>query len=315
MAMLRRDLRLIGNTILLAHPVGHVSLTHLTKETASLLLDQPPPFLSSLKRRFTIHGAETISFIPEIFQKPSPIDGSVSKIAEQIGCYKVASQSNRKSVYSLVNFVQLGDLVTDEYLYKQEAILLGRLSLTDKILLAGHRTYDMTMDSYNAVSCLLLNNLDRLRMLISSKRVDCLETAVNKVCECSHELLLKVNYYPKLIHALKIKLDAYPTIAAALLASTLSENQPISAKNIARAKVIERGVHLLRSLLAFKGYYSNRSTNIEIEEIRFKQCCKNENIETPTGNFTTNPIILIDFLKDLLLFEQYWEVVPVKPNA
>lgn len=315
MATLHQDLKLISATILLGHPVAPVSLSHITKEVASLLLDQPLPYNSTLERRYTIHGVETIS-VSEILQRASPIDGNISKIAQQMGYFKVISQANRKNVVSLLNQVDITHLVTDPYLYSAEARLLGKLSLRDKIILAGHRTEKMTLDSYWSVVNLLANALRRTKKAINNHDSVELKISVNKACECARELVLKSEHYPELVSKVKVKLEAYPSIAAALLASTLEENQKIDEKDVARAKILERGTHLLRSILTKLGTYSSSpSINYEIEDNRFKNVCKFENFGTPSGNLVTNPCILIDFMLDLIMFEHYWVVVPLEQNA
>jgi hypothetical protein len=315
MAMLGQDFRLISSTIQLGHPVAPVSLSHLTKEMASLLLDQPPPYLSSLQRRFTIHGVETISANSGILQKASALDGNIAKIAEQMNYYKVTSTRRRKTVHNLMTRIELEGIVSDEYLYSEEARLLGRLKLTDKIILAGHRTRDMTLESYSSVSKLLVNTLQLLKLQFIRNETNVIPGVVDKACECAHEMVLKVEYYPQLVPTVRLKLEAYPSIAAALIASTIDQYQGSFDEQLCVAKVIERGIHLLRSILASSGTYKSKSLSWEIEDHLFKQLCKVHNIGTPTSNLFNNPIILIDFLLDLLLYKWYWEVEAAEQNT
>jgi hypothetical protein len=306
MSKIQRDLALISSVIIIGHPNRTVFLSHLTKELASLLHDQPLPYLSSLKRRFTIHGVETISVGSGILQKPSPIDGNLAKLAKTMNYYQVLPHGSHKIVESLLSDASVDNLVTDEFFFIEEVKLLGKLTLADKIVLAGQRDREMTLDSFHSVRHLLMYSLENTRKFLLSKDLTNLRVATDKACECATELLLKVNFYPTQVERVKNKLDYYPSVAAALLASSLQENQGALSDYIGIARLAKRGVHLLRSIFSKSGLYvAKASTEIIIEEHRFIAACEAAGPEFSTIKSITDPIVLIDFLLDVLQCKEW----------
>ena len=315
MVKLRRDLTVIANTIQIAHPSDSVFLSHLTKEMASLLLDQSFSYRSSLVRRFTIHGVETISKDSGILEKPSSLNGSLARLAEQTQCYQISRKGTRTIVRSLLPPMSLDNLVVDEFLYKEEAKLLGRLTITEKTALAGHRNTKMTIESYETVARMTLCHLRAIKEYLSMRDNSKIDWEVHKVCECADELVRKVDFYPAEIRKVKSKLDVRPSIAAAMLASDIQESQGSFDENIMRATVVRRGIHLLRSILAERGISHQRSKSAFIEERRFKETCKNYGLETPKVELCNYPAFLIDFLLALLEQKENLRLAYVEQTA
>lgn len=158
---------------------------------ASLLLDQYFTYRSSLARRFTIHGVETVSVDSGIIEKPSSLDGNMARLAKQMQCYETSPKGAWTIVRSLLPPTSLENLVADEFLYKEEAKLLGRLSLTEKTALAGHRNARMTIQSYETVDQMTMYHLRTIKECLLAK--DNLRTTweVHKACECADELVKK----------------------------------------------------------------------------------------------------------------------------
>lgn len=300
MTMLCRDLTIIANTIFVGHLSRSVFLSHLTKEMASLLLDQTFTHTSSLRRRFTIHGVETISENSGIFEKPSSLDGSIANLAEQIGCYRIFRKGPRTMVKSLSPPRSLKNLVADEFLYTEEARLLGKLTLSEKNTLAGHRNRKMTMESFETLTQMTLFSFGKINEALLMK--DDLKTgwAIDKACECTDELVKKVDYYPTQTRKVKAKLDMYPSIATSMLASDIQEDQGGFDEHIKIATVVKRGVHLLRSILRERGIYHRRSKSVLIEDHRFRRAAQSCNTAPPGIELTDDPLLLTDYLSALL---------------
>lgn len=300
MVILYRDLTVIANTILIGHTNHLAILSHLTKEMASLLLDQSFTYQSSLSRRFTIHGAETISRNSGVFEKASPIDGSLASLAEEGGYYQIFRRGPETVVKALSPPRSLKNLVGDEFLFAEETRLLGRLTLKDKIILAGHRTAEMTIESFERLARITQRNLGGTKSSLLMKDHRKIGLAIDKLCECVDELVKKVDLYPREVARVKVKLEEYPSIAGGMLASSLEDNQGSFDEDVKMAKTVRRGVHLLRSILRERNMYDRCSKSALIEERRFRNACKSWNAETPGTELTSNPLRLTDHLSSLL---------------
>lgn len=265
---------------------------------ASLLLDQYFTYRSSLARRFTIHGVETVSVDSGIIEKPSSLDGNMARLAKQMQCYETSPKGAWTIVRSLLPPTSLENLVADEFLYKEEAKLLGRLSLTEKTALAGHRNARMTIQSYETVDQMTMYHLRTIKECLLAK--DNLRTTweVHKACECADELVKKVDFYPIEVGKVKSKLEAFTSVAAAMLTSDIQEKQGSFDEEITRATVVRRGVHLLRSILTEQGILRQRSRSVFIEDRRFSKACKLYGIEV-RAELCNTPLSLVDLLMTL----------------
>lgn len=265
---------------------------------ASLLLDQSFTYRSSLARRFTIHGAETVSKDSGIIEKPSSLDGNVARLAKQMQCYEISRKSAGTIVRSLLPPTSLENLVADEFLYEEEAKFLGRRSLTEKTALAGHRNATMTIQSYEAVDQMAMYHLRAIKECLLTKDNLRIAWEVHKACECADELVRKVDFYPVEVGKVKSKLELFPSIAAAMLASDIQEDQGSFDEKIARATLVRRGVHLLRSILTDRGILRQRSKSVFLEDRRFREACKLYGIEV-RAELCNSPLSLVDFLMTL----------------
>lgn len=304
MSTIQRDLSVISYTINVAHPSCSTYLSHLTKEMASLLLDQPLSYSSFLERRFTIHGVETISAPNDLFERPSSLDGSLARLATEFGYYQVITEKTRKIVTSMNRINALDSLVDDGFLYTQEAKLLGKLNLKEKIVLAGHRNKEMTLKSFASVAELVVFELGRVKNSILTKRSSDLGKDLDKLVECCDELVKKVDCYPLEIPKIKMKLDQYPTIIAGMLSCEIEQNQGNFSDYVSFAKTVRSGAHLLRSALCNKGLYNRQSKHILIEHIRFKNLCESLGIKPQSMEESTDPIKTIDFILNLCGLEK-----------
>lgn len=265
---------------------------------ASLLLDQSFTYRSSLARRFTIHGVETISKDSGIIEKPSSLDGNMARLAKQMQSYEISRKGAWTIVRSLLPPTSLENLVADEFLYKEEARLLGRLSLTEKTALAGHRNATMTIQSYEAVDQMTSYHLRAIKECLLTKDSLRIAWEVHKACECADELVRKVDFYPVEVEKVKSKLEMFPSIAAAMLTSDVQERQGSFDEKITRATVVRRGIHLLRSILTDQGILRQRSRSVFIEDRRFREVCKLCGIEV-RDELCNSPLSLVDFLMTL----------------
>jgi len=161
---MRNDFGLITQTSIQAHQERNISITHVTKELASLLLDQPLTYDSFLTQRYNIHGGETVFRPNDIIQGYTSIDGPLGKYAQRLGFFEIIENKNRKYLHPItIPHVDSNKLIEDSYLFFEEARILGKLDLVEKIVLAGHRSRKMTLQNYNEACRILLRDLRALR--------------------------------------------------------------------------------------------------------------------------------------------------------
>jgi hypothetical protein len=295
--VLRNDFELIRQTSTCAH-LRSISITHLTKEFASLLRDQHLRYDSFLAHRFNIHGSETIFRPNDIVRGYTSIDGPLGRYAQHLGFFEIVENKNRKYL-SPINIpdVDINTLVEDAYLFFEEALILGKLDLVEKIVLAGHRSRAMTIQNHREACGIFLRDLRTLKNKLQSRQYVDLKKYVDRMNECADELVKKVEYYPKRVSRLKQKLDSSSNVAASLLASQLHEGQLDFSKELKVSILCLRSSHLIRSLLYETGIYPLFSKSAEIEYHRFRQTC---GVSDLTFAQTSSPLPKVNFVLDYL---------------
>jgi hypothetical protein len=298
--LLRNDFRLIASTINLGYPSHHVYPSHITKDLAILLKDNSLLYKSNLVRSKGMHGRIVLFDSNEIFENPSPIHGPVSEYAKLLGFYEVFKNGKGQSMRPLISLDTIEDLVYDGFLYSEETKLLGKLNLKDKIVLAGHRTRQDTLETFSAVVDLTSFNLISIREAIVNKRPSGISYLMNKINTCTKELVLKVGAYPKLSERLALKLDYYPTIAAPMLVSELQKDQGDFRDYVLLSEAIKAGTYMLRSVLYDKGLYTKPSMSVEAAYSIFRNACTRCEISAPSIQELSKPLVLIDLILSVL---------------
>jgi len=122
---------------------------------------------------------------------------------------------------------------------------------------------------------------------------------VDRINECTDEMVKKVKYYPTRVGRLKQKLDNSSNIATALLASQLHENQGDFSKEVSISTLCLRSAHLIRSLLYEAGKYLQFSKSAEIEYHKLRQTCDVSRISFSEGSSKLQKVnTVLEYVED-----------------
>jgi len=309
MTLLRSEYQIANDLRIVTHEIqssysGPAPLIHVTKELSSLLLDQKLLHDTLLSRRYTIHGAE-IGIVPnDIFAKFIPLGPILGQFAKNFGLFETLETNKCTLIMPLTeDSIDIYDLISDPGEFAEEALFIKNLNLTDKTILATHRTRDMTLDSHKNVAILFSYYIRRLSQCLNQKSFQ-LEKLVDKINECSTELVKKSTYYPAQASRLRIELINSQSHIGRNLGLTINPHESDLNHHASISKVILRGSHLIRSILHRSGLYTRRSTHVNTELDKFLEVCRSTKIFQPydLSERSLNLDTIIKFLDNTIRF-------------
>lgn len=304
------DLRVITSALWWAHLGRSAPLIFLTKEMASLLLDHELMGNTLLTRRFTIHGSESGVKPNDIFRNFVPLGKTLARYARSFELFMIFERPNQKAVIPLVRSPpDLSGLVADPKAFAEEAKFLGSLRFTEKNILATHRNMDMTRESHRAVAQLFLGYNNSLLGLLGDRkpRIAWVEALVDRMNECSDELVRKSTFYPSQATILRQRLLKTKNNVAESFANRIHPHEGFSTKTASVSKAILRGSHLVRSLLRSRGLYTHNSKPVHIQTRRFIEACKLAKLDI--HRIVENPSdirAILRFLRDMVNSRLIW---------
>ena len=276
------DLRIIANVILTAHPLRSPPLIHVTKEIGALLLDQELYADTLLLRRNTIHGIEVGLRRNEIFQSFIPLGKTLGRFAKEFELFIAVEKRNQTVLVPLQPTPpDLSDLVAHPKAFAKEAAFLGSLGFTAKNVLATHRILRMTLESHRTAAQLFLHYNSKLLKDLNSRRFSSVTGLVDRINECTDELVMKSAYYPAQATILRKKLLKGNSTIGKLLGRCIQPHEESVDELISISEAILRGSHLIRSLLYKIGLYLVRSKPVHTQQDRFAKACKSADIDPP----------------------------------
>lgn len=297
------DLVIVQYVLLRSREGSEAFLIHLTKELASLILDQALRYNSLLSRHFTIHGVETGLSPNEIFARFLPLDLRRGIYAESLGFFKVVRGVNSKKVVPINPEVpDVSNLVVDVDLFDQEIVFLRSLPLADKNILATHRNLDMTRQGIRAVCRLYLYYTREMHKALSLRNREMAQMLADKTNECADELVKKSGYYPDHATALRSRLLTCDDDIGRKLGMEIIPHVGQLDNVPAISNTVLRGSHLLRSCLAEKGLYGHKSTEVSQEVKELEEACNSAGLAFPVLAEDARSIeTLLGFLESVVL--------------
>jgi len=305
---IRHGLRIVTSAQIAAHAGRASPLIHITKESASILVDQDINPEALLARRYTIHGVETGIGPNQIFTKFVPLGNTLAKYGESFGLFKTVERRNQTAFVPLVKEPpDISNLVTEPKEFFREAEFLGSLRFTEKNVLATHRTLEMTVESHQTVSRLFLGVTERLLQVLDKQTPSSVMRLTDKINECADELVKKSSYYPAQASALKRKLENSNNAIAITLAKSIEPHDELMADVVPLSNVVLRGSHLIRSQLSHVGLYSRRSTSVHAQYKKFVEACKFASLDSPKiANYQIDVKTIIRFMQAKILTQLIW---------